>query len=273
MTPRIVYVKLGGSLITNKYRERTPRRKVIRRLAGEIAQGLNKSPQTRLLIGHGAGSFGHIQASHYNTRTGVDSPSDWKGFVSVATTVAELNNIVATELLSVGLPVFKVRPSASAQCQDGKLLHMAVEPISNAIKHGLIPLLHGDVAFDKTIGGTIISTEMILSFLAHSLPPKKVLLAGIAPGVLKEHPDGSVIPEITPTTFASHTAYTSISDAPDVTGGMKAKVAEMLSLVQNTPAATAHIFSAETEGALARAIDGTESTGTIIRADHQKTAV
>ena len=267
MTPKPIYVKLGGSLITNKYRKHTPRRKIIRRLAGEIAQGFHESPQTSLVIGHGAGSFGHIQASQYNTRAGVDSASDWDGFVSVATAVAALNNIVATELLSVGLPVFNVRPSASAQCQDGKLLHMAVEPISNAIKHGLIPLLHGDVAFDKIRGGTIISTEMILSFLAHSLPPKKVLLAGIAPGVLKKHPEGSVISEITPTTFAAHAAYTSISDAPDVTGGMKEKVAEMLSLVQNTPAATAHIFSGETEGALARAIDGTESTGTIIRAE------
>ena len=267
MTPKTMYLKLGGSLITNKYRECTPRRKVIRRLAGEIVQGINKYPRISLLIGHGAGSFGHIQASHYNTRTGVDSDSDWKGFVSVATTVTELNNIVATELLSVGLPIFRVSPSASAQCQDGKLLDMAVEPISNALKHGLIPLLHGDVAFDNTRGGTIISTEMILRFLAHRLPPKKVLLAGIAAGVLKKHPDGNVISEITPTTFAAQAAYTSVSDAPDVTGGMKDKVAEMLTLVQNTPTATAHIFSGERKGALARAIDGTESTGTIIRAE------
>ena len=266
MKTNLIYIKLGGSLITDKHNESTPQNEVIRRMAREIVTGMEKCPQTRFLIGHGAGSFGHIQAARYNTRKGVHSARDWRGFANVAAIVAELNSIVRTELLSAGVPVFNVHPSASAQCQDRQLIAMATGPIKNALDNGLTPLLHGDVAFDKTHGGTIISTEMLFVFLSHFMPPDLVLLAGMAPGVLRKYPQGSAIPEITPNTFREYAAGATSSGAPDVTGGMKSKVAEMLTLVQNIPGATVRIFSALPEGALARAICGTEDTGTVIRA-------
>ena len=163
--------------------------------------------------------------------------------------------------------MFNVHPSASAHCQDGKLIKLATEPIKSAINNGLTPLLHGDVAFDETRGGTIISTEMIFAFLSRSLPPDEVLLTGITAGVLRNHPRGSIIPEITPQTFPEYAADAAYSDAPDVTGGMKGKVAEMLALVQNIPSATVRIFPAQPEGALARTLCGSEVTGTVIRAE------
>lgn len=267
MTANIVYIKLGGSLITDKHSERTPRRPVIRRLAREIVTCMGKLPQTNFLIGHGAGSFGHIQAHLYDTRAGVTSTRDWHGFATVAAAVADINNIVRNELLSAGVPVFNVHPSASAHCYDGKLIGFNFEPIQRAMDSGLTPLLHGDVAFDEIRGGTIISTEMIFSFLSANFPPKKVLLAGLAPGVLHSHPSGSVIPEITPHTFPDYAASATLSDAPDVTGGMKGKVEEMLALVKLIPEATVHIFSAQSEGALLHTLCGTESGGTVIRAE------
>lgn len=38
-----------------------------------------------------------------------------------------------------------------------------------ALKVGLVPVVHGDVAFDEELGGTIASTETIFSFLAHEM--------------------------------------------------------------------------------------------------------
>ncbi|MDP7545201.1 MAG: hypothetical protein QGG31_05450, partial [Anaerolineales bacterium] len=60
MPPKLVYLKLGGSLITDKHDERTPQRSTLRRLAREIVAGMEQRPHISLLIGHGAGSFGHI---------------------------------------------------------------------------------------------------------------------------------------------------------------------------------------------------------------------
>ena len=54
------------------------------------------------------------------------------------------------------------------------------------------------------------------------------------------------------------------SASTDVTGGMKAKVEEMLDLIQKNKDLTVQIFSAEEHGALTRALQG-ENVGTLLR--------
>jgi isopentenyl phosphate kinase (EC 2.7.4.-) len=60
------FLKLGGSLITDKTRENAPRLDVIRRLAREISGALATAPP-KLVLGHGSGSFGHAAARKYGT--------------------------------------------------------------------------------------------------------------------------------------------------------------------------------------------------------------
>ncbi len=67
----LVFLKFGGSLITDKQRPRAPRPEVLERLAGEIGRALKKHPDIRLVLGNGAGSFGHSSAKKYGTRQGV----------------------------------------------------------------------------------------------------------------------------------------------------------------------------------------------------------
>jgi isopentenyl phosphate kinase len=55
----LVFLKLGGSLITDKDTPRSPRRDVLARLAAEILYAHRQRPQMQLVIGHGSGSFGH----------------------------------------------------------------------------------------------------------------------------------------------------------------------------------------------------------------------
>ena len=57
MTSSLVFLKLGGSLITDKSKPDTPRIAVLERLAKEIRRALTDQPQLSLLIGHGSGSF------------------------------------------------------------------------------------------------------------------------------------------------------------------------------------------------------------------------
>ena len=90
----LVFLKLGGSLITDKAGELTARPRVIRRLAREVRTALNKRPDLKLVLGHGSGSFGHVVASRYGTRKGVREPEAWQGFTEVAHAAAQLNRIV-----------------------------------------------------------------------------------------------------------------------------------------------------------------------------------
>ena len=67
----LVFVKLGGSLITDKRVAEAPRLEVIDRMAQEIAAARQADPALQIVIGHGSGSFGHLHGRKYGTRAGV----------------------------------------------------------------------------------------------------------------------------------------------------------------------------------------------------------
>ena len=106
----ITFLKLGGSLITDKNFPHTARPKVIRRIAEEIRAAWNPNKEP-LLIGHGSGSFGHVPAKKYGTRQGVHSEAEWSGFAEVHAEAAALNHIVTDILREAGLPVLSFVPS------------------------------------------------------------------------------------------------------------------------------------------------------------------
>jgi isopentenyl phosphate kinase len=266
----LVFVKLGGSVITDKGQPETARPEVIARLAGEIAQARASRPDLRLVLGHGSGSFGHITARRYGTRQGVHTPADWLGFSAVAAVAARLNRLITDHFLEAGVPVWSLQPSASAQCRGGHLVSLALAPIRGALAHGLIPLLYGDVALDEQQGGTIISTEQIFAFLAHHLHPERLVLVGVVDGVFDRDPlrdpNARPIREITPANWQAAESALGASHAPDVTGGMRAKVEQMVELVREVPSMKVHLISGERPGALRGVLlDPDEQThGTII---------
>lgn len=261
----LVFLKLGGSLITDKASAYTALRAVIVRLAAEVGQALEADPDLSLLLGHGSGSFGHWAARPHGTRQGVHTPAQWRGYAEVAAAAARLNRIVTDAFLEAGVPVLSLQPSASARCHDGTLGYLDVHPIRAALSRRLVPLVYGDVALDDMRGGTIISTEDIFLHLATELRPWRILLVGGVPGVLG--PDGSVVARITPADLPTLQAALAGSGGVDVTGGMADKVNRMVELVQRYPETHVHVLSGTQPGLLARAlIDPTLPVGTRIMA-------
>jgi isopentenyl phosphate kinase len=255
-----VLVKLGGSIITDKTQPQTPRRDVIARLAQEVARVMAARPELRLVLGHGSGSFGHVVAQCYGTRQGVNTAADWHGFVKVAAVAAQLGAIVTQAFLDAGLPIWSLQPSASAWCREGELVSLEIAPVKQALAHGLIPLIRGDVALDEVQGGTIISTEQILAYLARRLHPGCLILVGRVDGVFEAdplcQPEARHIPEISPQNWDVVRRVVAGSHATDVTGGMLSKVEQMVSLVQELPELTVHLISGEQPGALEAALLG-----------------
>ena len=238
----LIFLKLGGSLLTDKTRPQALRSDMLQRLAAEIAAALDERPGLSLVIGHGSGSFGHVTAQQYGTRDGVHSPAAWRGYAAVARVAADLNRLVVDALWEAGVPVLRIQPSASARCRDGELLSLDERPLITALRNGLTPVIHGDVALDDVRGGTIVSTEAIFRWLAPRLHAQRVVLVGEVEGVLTADPvsgvKGEVIDEITPATLSRLADVLGGSRGVDVTGGMGAKIAEMILLVQATPSLT-----------------------------------
>jgi len=263
----LVFIKLGGSLITKKDSPQTARLDTIRRLSQEIALARSQNPALHVLIGHGSGSFGHVPAHQYGTRQGVHSPQEWLGFVEVWGAAAQLNRIVQDTLRAADLPVISLPPSASILARDGRVESWELGPIRSAIKAGLIPVVFGDVVFDRQRGGTILSTEDLFDHLAFSLHPGRIILAGIEPGVWKDFPEkNEIIQEITPANITGFYSALGGSMATDVTGGMASKVQQSLELVQRIPGLSVEILSGEEPGLIQRALLG-ERVGTLIRTD------
>ena len=259
----VIFLKLGGSLVTDKTQAHTPRRPVITRLVGEIRQALDIIPDMKLLIGHGSGSFGHWAAKPYGTRQGVHTPAQWRGYARVAASAARLNRIITDAFLGANVPVLSVQPSASALCHDHELERLDTRAIHIALARGLVPLVYGDVALDDVHGGTIISTEDIFLFLADELRPARILLLGDVAGVLD--PDGDVISRITPGDLPTLRNTLTGSAGVDVTGGMADKVTRMIQLVHRHPMIRVYVLAGTEPELLSRVlIDPTLHAGTLI---------
>jgi isopentenyl phosphate kinase len=125
-------------------------------------------------------------------------------------------------------------------------------------------LVYGDVSIDEIRGGTIISTETVLSYLAHHLPIKQVLLLGETEGVYDL--EGNIIPEITPQNITQVEQSLGGSGGTDVTGGMRSKVLEMLTLAKSFPDLTIRIMDGRVPDLLYEALRGTIQPGTLISA-------
>jgi isopentenyl phosphate kinase len=260
----MIFLKLGGSLITDKSRPETARLKVMARLAREIAEVRAAQPEMRLLLGHGSGSFGHPEAARHGTRAGARSPEDWIGFQKVWWAAHRLSRHVMDALLQAGLPAVSFPPSGCALCEAGELVELTTEPLIRALEAGLLPVTQGDVAFDRRWGATIVSTEQVMGCLAATLEPRRILLAGMEEGVFARYPSKDhLLAELS----RADLERSSIggSGEVDVTGGMLEKVSWSLRMSEADPELEVRIFSGVTPGNVRRAILGA-ALGTRIKA-------
>ncbi|NTW98005.1 MAG: uridylate kinase [Oscillochloris sp.] len=265
------FIKLGGSVITDKTGRESADLPLITRLADEIAQARAASPALRLIIGHGSGSFGHHYAALYGVHRGLAATADWMGFALTAGAALRLNRIVVDALLLAGLPALQIQPSAALRSAAGQIAAWDTAAVAAAIDHGLFPVIHGDVAFDSAQGSAIISTEQLLAHLATAtdLRPSRIILVG-EDAVYTADPRVDLLAERIPLITAAnidevlHSAAG--SHAVDVTGGMRSKLDLMWRLVQAVPGLEVRLIGPR-PGLLAAALgDAPLDAGTIIRA-------
>ncbi len=266
----LILLKLGGSIITDKTQPFTIRHDALKRLAVEISTAVTeRGRDLQLIIGHGAGSFGHVVAAQYQTHKGAINANSWQGFAAVATAVANLSHTVVNTLREVGVPAMRFQPSASMRTRGNQLMYFETHPLKEAVRNGLVPVVHGDVSVDANQGMSIVSTETLFDNLARELTPSKIALCGQLEGVFEadphHNPDADLIEEIDNSNWPEVEAMLGGSHGTDVTGGMFTKVRDMYRLTVAMPPMQAFIFSGEEPGNVETLLKGqTVDFGTII---------
>lgn len=261
----LIFVKLGGGLITDKNRPHAPKLEVIDRLAEEITEA-RKEKKFNLIIGNGVGSYGHIPAKKYNLAKGFIDQESKYGLCKTHNEVVEINRIVVDALLKTGEKAFSMSPSSFFLADNDKLNDSFLKIIKRLVECDIVTVLHGDTIIDLKKGCCIFSTEDSLVYLAEGLKPRRVIFASKVDGVFTDDPikneEAEFIPEINKENWEKIKKCLKGSDGIDVTGGMAQKVEKSIELAKT--GCQVSIINGNKAGYLKRALLG-ENLGTLIK--------
>lgn len=222
----VILVKFGGSIITDKNVPYKARPAVIRKLAQE----LKKIKDASIVLAHGAGSFAHTSAKEFGGKKGY--VSKW-GIAKVARDAMEINRIVMDILIEEELPAISLRPMSMMMTSEGKLKKNLFEIVEEVVNQGLMPVIYGDVIWDKKWESTIYSGETTLNEIGMYLSKKgykvdKIIQVGETNGVYDDK--GRTIPLINKRNWKNIKQYLFNPRRVDVTGSMRHKIENALSI-------------------------------------------
>ncbi|KAL5723009.1 hypothetical protein ACHQM5_006457 [Ranunculus cassubicifolius] len=197
---------------------------------------------SNFIIVHGAGSFGHFQASRSGVhKGGLNLPIVKAGFVATRISVTSLNLEIVRALAREGIPSIGMSPFAAGWSTCERNISSAdISQVINALDSGFVPVLHGDAVMDDLQGCTILSGDVIIRHLAEKLKPKYVVFLTDVFGVYDRpptDPDAILLREIAvdkdgkwsiikPTQEDTNKQVEFTVADHDTTGGMVTKITE-----------------------------------------------
>ena len=214
-------VKLGGSVITDKTKERTFKPKVMDQLASEI-----KKSDKQMIIVHGAGSFGHILAKKYKLNEGYKNYDQVKGFSLTHEMVQNLNSLVLKSLQKNDIPAVSISPHSIVKLDDHKLEKIDLKVFEEYLEKQFIPVTFGDVVLDKKLGFSICSGDLLVMALSEYFKPEKVIFAMDEDGLYTSNPKIDKKAKLIKKSSLKELEKlsTSLDKHADVTGGMGGKL-------------------------------------------------
>ncbi|MQL87409.1 hypothetical protein Taro_019943 [Colocasia esculenta] len=201
-----------------------------------------------VIVVHGAGSFGHFQASRSGVhKGGLDMPIVKAGFVATRISVTSLNLEIVRALAREGIPAVGMPPFPCGWSTCNRNVASAeVSPVTDALNAGFVPVLHGDAVLDNVQGCTILSGDVIIRHLAQQLRPEYVVFLTDVLGVYDRpptDPDAVLLREIAVQEDGSWSVVKPVIQqmkkeveitvaAHDTTGGMETKISEAATIAR-----------------------------------------
>ena len=205
-----VIVKLGGAAITFKDGEPdTLNVGALKTCCDAIAEValLKKSSwpsfaeesALRVIVVHGAGSYGHPQAKQYRVADGArdmdGDPVLREGVDKTKASVRKLCKLVCDKLDSKLAPEVKLAPISPygkfftvGKKLNRNLSRGGFNEVRAALMEGKIPVLHGDVVDDAEQGCAILSGDTLVECLTEEFKPKRVVFVSDVEGIFTAKP-------------------------------------------------------------------------------------
>ena len=205
-----VIVKLGGAAITVKDGEPdTPDLDALKICCGTIADAVNTHGWSdtrqylKVIVVHGAGSFGHPQAKEYGVANGGDVGGNARlkeGIEKTKTSVRKLCKLVCDELSEENVITGPIGSDRVAPISPygkfftvGKKLNRnlsrgGLDEVRAAVMAGKVPVLHGDVVRDSEQGCAILSGDTLVECLTEEFKPKRVVFISDVEGIFTSKP-------------------------------------------------------------------------------------
>ncbi len=250
--------KLGGAVITKKEGMKTVRRGIISSIMKTISG-------TCIGIVHGGGSFGHPLAKKYGLN---EKKVGVKEAAEVMEAMDSLSSIVFEEARKAKIPGLLLKPRNFVVNDKGKVVEGFWEIFRKYYSSGAVPISHGDVVVDISLGFSVCSGDDVMVEMCKVLRPDLAIFLTDVSGIFEEdpkcNPNANLIEEIS----ASELMKLGISFSDkDATGGMGKKVEAILKIVEFCPV---YVLKGDNVNNLKRAILGRDFIGTKIFKDREE---
>ena len=227
----LIILKLGGSVVTEKSGKPTFKDQLFDKIAKELSE-----LEVKMLLIHGAGSYGHPIAKEYSIHKGYNNPKQLKGVTETKRSMFSLTLMIMDSLIKHNIPVVPFLSSSCMVAKSGRLVDVDLNPFKMLLDIGMVPLCSGDVIADQNTGFTIVSGDQIAVHLAKKLGASKVIFGCDVDGIYdsdpKMNPSAKLIEKLTLDNLRSM-SFQGESLTTDVTGGMSGKIKESLDFVSS----------------------------------------
>jgi|SRR5579883_346189 len=251
-TRSVTIVKIGGSVLTDKARLKTPRFEAIEAFGRELAE-ISPALRRRLILVIGGGSFGNAAAHPAFEAFGHPCSAVHECLVEWCKLLEDhwrAANVDCTSFLASSL--FRPRQKTLVFCDD---------PIREALAEGSIPLIFGDLVATPT-RTRLVSSDILPVFIGRKFDVDRVVSLTNVEGVWCE---GTVLRDLRKSDRHAICSIAAHSDFPDSTGGMRLKVMSMFRLA--AMGIEGVICSGYNPTNLRRAVAGEPLPGTVFKPD------
>ena len=208
----MILIKLGGSIITNKEKPLSARRKTIDNILNQI----KRIREPKILV-HGGGSYGHYWSVKYDMHT-KPAKYDMRGVSIVKNSMIDLNKIILDSAVKNRINAYCLPPTDFMN--GNKPIKNKILTINEIAKSGLTPVTYGDALWFGQKKSYILSGDVIMSMIGKILKPRLSIFILDVDGVYSNTKSKKLIRD-----FKKEKPIIS-KNKIDVTGGMTRKITE-----------------------------------------------